>query len=141
MIHRAPRNPSARYVLVPTTTIKDGRLSFAALSLLIRILAHPDQWEVWIGAVIRAERDAPRPRRAGLDAIRSHLKELEAAGYLVRNCCRKPDSSFYCRSEADDTPQNSDLAGSGSVSTVNQAAASSLSPPRHDLARNGIRGT
>jgi hypothetical protein len=67
-----------RFTTIDRETVNDGGLSFRALGLLTWLLDKPDGWTV------NAARIAAGEGREGREAIRSTLRELEAAGYLRR---------------------------------------------------------
>lgn len=68
----------ARYTVMDRATIRDKRLSYRALGLLLALLDAPE------GASVNSEQ-LSQLRPEGRDAIRSALKELETCGYLVRS--------------------------------------------------------
>jgi hypothetical protein len=60
--------------------LQDIQISFKAQGILTYLLSLPDTWKT------NSERlGAARPGKEGRDAIRSGLRELEAAGYLRRD--------------------------------------------------------
>lgn len=65
------------YTVLQNEALRDPRLSFKARGLLAYMLSLPPEWNFSVSGLSRASRD-------GKDAIRSALRELEAAGYLVR---------------------------------------------------------
>jgi hypothetical protein len=65
------------YTIVPNDWARDESLSFQAIGLLTQLLSHRDGWEVSV-------RSLAGKHRAGRDAIRSMVAELETAGYLKR---------------------------------------------------------
>ena len=66
-----------RFTRVLNAAVRDKRLSYKARGLLIFIASHREGWGIGLGQLI-----ANSP--GGTAAIRSGLKELEAAGYLRR---------------------------------------------------------
>lgn len=76
-------NPKG-WTALPAKLLGDDDLSFRALGVLAYLLSRPPGWET------DSKRLAAGKRREGRDAIRSALKELEAAGYLHRVKVRRP---------------------------------------------------
>lgn len=83
-IVRAPR-PKSSYTQIRNEVLRDARLSFRALGVLVEVLSRPDNWST------RAESLA-QGRKEGRDAIRAALGELKTAGYLVHIKNRDPDT-------------------------------------------------
>lgn len=75
-IIRAPR-PRAQYTTISNALIRDGSLSLRARGLLIQLLSHTDGWRTDSVSLSKVNPE-------GRDAIRTALKELEKARYLVR---------------------------------------------------------
>lgn len=99
MIKRAPR-PDSGFLILRNDVARDERLSYRASGLLTSILSRPDNWTV------TAERlAAERPNGEGEKAVRATLRELEAAGYLVRQRTRGADGRFGWVQMVYDTPQ------------------------------------
>ena len=74
-IVRAPR-PDSGYTIIRNDVLRDSRLSYRARGLLAEILSRPDNWRV------RSNQIADQSKE-GRDAIRSALREIEAAGYIT----------------------------------------------------------
>lgn len=68
----------SRFAIVDRRTVRDTRLSFRSLGLLVRLLDQPDDAEV-----DSAKLADSRPE--GRDAIRAAMRELEQYGYLERS--------------------------------------------------------
>lgn len=66
-----------RFTRVLNTAIRDERLSYKARGLLAHIASHREGWGI-------AEKQLATRSPGGTAAVRSGLKELEAAGYLRR---------------------------------------------------------
>lgn len=75
-IRRGPRRAD-NFTVLSNTVLDDDRLSFRARGLLVWLLSKPADWH------IRSESIARRSPREGRDAIRSVMRELIEAGYLV----------------------------------------------------------
>ena len=73
-IIRAPR-PEIGYAILRNETVRDHALSYRARGLLAYLLSMPDDW------VTSSER-LQGANTEGRDAIRTAIKELEAAGYM-----------------------------------------------------------
>lgn len=84
----------ARFTVLPNNLLDDPRLSWAALGLLTWMLRLPPDWE--IGGIKRlAAQKRGSLRREGRDIIAKCLKELEAAGYLVRERRQDPKTGRW----------------------------------------------
>lgn len=86
MIIRGER-PADNFAQIHNAALADGRLSFKARGILAYLLSRPPGWKT----------SAERLAKSGVDgerAIKSGLKELEAAGYLKRSRSRKPDGTW-----------------------------------------------
>lgn len=68
--------PRRQYTTVPAETIRDSRLSLAALGLLVRLLSRPDSW------VFRMPQ-LQKECRIGKDGLQALKRELVAAGYMT----------------------------------------------------------
>lgn len=73
--------PQDHFTIVPNAWLRDPRLSRRARGLLVELMSHEPGWET------SAERLA-KVGPEGVAALKSALKELEAAGYLVRETTR-----------------------------------------------------
>lgn len=81
VIKRGP-DPQGHFQILPHATSRDRRLSFRARGLLALMLSYPVDWEFnrdWL---------ARQSDQEGVSAVRTALKELEAAGYLMRRRVR-----------------------------------------------------
>ena len=77
-----------RFSIVDNKVIEDERLSFKARGLLIYMLSKPDDWKFFTGELVK------RSSKDGLSSIRTALKEIESAGYLVRKRKRSNKGIF-----------------------------------------------
>lgn len=69
------RNVRTDFTILPNDLIRDKRLSWKALGLLVYILYLPDNFRLRLSFLAKE-------KKTGRDATRSGLKELECAGYL-----------------------------------------------------------
>lgn len=76
-IVRKHRPAADNYTVISNAWVRDENLSYQAIGLLTQLMSHREGWQVSI-------RSLAGKHRAGRDAIRSIVAELEAAGYLVR---------------------------------------------------------
>lgn len=76
-----------RYTTLDNALLNDERLSFKARGLLAWLLSKPNDWTVNSEFIATVGPD-------GRDAIRTGLKELEAAGYIRRTKTRAADGTF-----------------------------------------------
>lgn len=77
-----------RFSIVDNKIIEDKRLSFKARGLLIYMLSKPDDWKFYTDELVK------RSAKDGISAIKSALREIEAAGYLVRQQGHKKNGQF-----------------------------------------------
>ncbi|MQB72828.1 primosomal replication protein N [Lactobacillus reuteri] len=77
-----------RFLVVDNKIIEDKRLSFKARGLLIYMLSKPDDWKFWTSELVK------RSAKDGISSIRTALKELETAGYLIRKRERSSKGTF-----------------------------------------------
>lgn len=77
------RNPSRnKYTIVSNSIFHDKRLSLKAVGLLVSLLSLPDNWEFSENGLNKIF------QKDGLSSIRSGIKQLEDAGYLIRRQIR-----------------------------------------------------
>ncbi|MBA3488435.1 MAG: hypothetical protein H0T78_02650 [Longispora sp.] len=97
MIRRAPR-PTRDFLIIRNATVQDPSLSLKAVGLLTRILSRPDDW--------RIDRDSLAAEcKEGVAVVRSALKELAEAGYLLRVKRQNEKGRWVTESIVFDTPQ------------------------------------
>ncbi len=73
-----------RYVTVDKGFVENPNLSWKAKGILLYLLSKPDDWQVY-------ENDLVSHASDGRDGVRSGIRELEAAGYILRT--QKRDDS------------------------------------------------
>lgn len=76
-IHRAPRGEEHPYTMISARLGQDRSISFAARGLMLYILSKPDHWVIRLSDL--------QKEGHGRDACKKLLRELESAGYLVRD--------------------------------------------------------
>jgi hypothetical protein len=76
-----------RFTTVTRATVNDKRLSFRARGVLFWLLDKPNDWSVDAEAIARHGKE-------GREAVRTALRELEKAGYLVRLKTRDENGQF-----------------------------------------------
>lgn len=97
MIVRGPR-PADNFAQIHNEALADGRLSFKARGILAFLLSRPPGWKT----------SAERLAKSGIDgerAVKSGLKELEAAGYLKRTRTHGPDGLWIHNQIITDQPE------------------------------------
>ena len=75
-VFRVERNRN--YTVMSNYHLRDRRLSLKAKGLLSQMLSLPDDWDYTLGGLAQINREK-------VDAIRAAVRELEAAGYIVRS--------------------------------------------------------
>jgi hypothetical protein len=76
-----------RFTQIPNDWVRDRRLSLKSIGLLAQLLSHSEGWNVTISSLATAN-------NCGRDAIATAVKELEQAGYLVRQQNRSTGGEF-----------------------------------------------
>lgn len=102
------------YTAIPNAVLRDKNLSLKARGLLCFCLSLSDNWKYSIQGLATAA-------GAGIDAIKSGLKELEKAGYLVRKKYRDESGRMACDYEIYDSPvaQIADIEEAGKTAAEN----------------------
>lgn len=70
------------YTVVNNTILSDKRLSYKAKGIWLYAMSRPDDWKFYLGDIVNQSDD-------GKDAVKSGLKELCTAGYLVKHKIRE----------------------------------------------------
>lgn len=99
-IIRGPREHG--FTILPNAALEDARLSWRARGVLAYLLSRPDGWTT------SAERLTPLGTE-GRDAIRTSLRELEAAGYLTRTRTADAAGKWSTSVTVTDHPQGGDV--------------------------------
>lgn len=112
MIHRTPIPKGEQFIKIRNSVVRDRRLSFLARGILASVLSRPDNWQVSADRLAR-ETDAAE----GVKAIRSALRELEKAGYLIRQRMQDPSTGKWTwRQVFRDTPATSPDSDGSAIS-------------------------
>lgn len=80
-IFRVSREERDKWTMVMTETLRDRNLSYRAVGLLAVMLSYPDDWRVH-------QEFFASLKQEGRDAVTTAFRELEAAGYLVKEIVR-----------------------------------------------------
>lgn len=89
---------TSEYLVMSNATARDERLSYRARGLLLDMVSRPRNWR------FSSERLAAASPREGRDAVRTALRELEAAGYLSRTRERLPSGQVRTVVTVSDRP-------------------------------------
>lgn len=87
-IRRGPRLTD-RFTILDNSVINDNRLSFRARGVLIWLLSKPADWRT------RSEAIAAQSPKEGREAIRSAMRELRDAGYMVTERVQDPETGRW----------------------------------------------
>lgn len=104
-IIRAPR-PERGWFEVQNATVRDRRISFRALGVLLRILSNADGWRCTAD-------DLARERKEKRGAILACFAELRAAGYMVTRKWQDARGRWNSETLVYDTPQEPEPTGVG----------------------------
>lgn len=96
-IIRASR-PARGWTEIYHDTARDGRLSYRARGILVRLLTNSDGYRM-------TSDDLARGGREGRAAVLSALRELRAAGYVVVRKLQSVDGRWRTETHVFDTPQ------------------------------------
>lgn len=89
-----------RFTSVSRETIGDSSLSFRARGVLVWLLDKPDDWRADSSTIARAGKE-------GREAVRTALRELEDAGYLVRRKVQGDGGRWVTEVEVHERPVKS----------------------------------
>ena len=77
------------FTMIYNSVLKDPRLSLKTIGVFAIMQSFPDDWEYSISGLANR-------CRCGRDTMRKCLKELEDAGYLLKEQSHKADGKFAC---------------------------------------------
>ena len=120
----------SRYTVISNAAINDARLSFRARGVLVWLLAKPDDWTTSAEALATQATE-------GRDAVRSAMRELVDAGYIVRDKHRGPGGTWTSCLTIYEEPQVAPEPGN--PSTDNQPTGnqpSEIQAPYKELSLN-----
>jgi len=89
-IFRVVKNKENPYAQIDRRVIENADLSFKARGILIYLLSKPDGWEVNMVDINNRSTD-------GMAAVRSGVKELQAAGYLKHERIHNQDTGVIAK--------------------------------------------
>lgn len=133
-----------KFTIIANAALLDQRLSFKAKGLLALLLSRPDGWNFRVEWLVNQSQD-------GREAVRSGLKELEAAGYMKRQARRVEGGRlegwvwFVTDDPADtgeglpDEPENPDEGDSSDGLT--EARETRLTVPSEDINNTELTNT
>lgn len=100
MIYRTIKSKENPYSVIPNAIINNPDLSYKAKGILIYLISKPDQWKA-------REEDIVEHGKDGIDAVRTAIKELINAGYIIRQRVKGKDGKFLgWESYVYEEPQN-----------------------------------
>lgn len=76
------RNKTENFSIIDNRFVLDKSLSFKAKGILVYLLTRPNDWKVYIAEIASHSVD-------GIDSVKSGLKELKEAGYVVHRVVRE----------------------------------------------------
>jgi hypothetical protein len=76
------RNKTENFSIIDNRFVLDKNLSFKAKGILVYLLTRPNDWKVYIAEIASHSVD-------GIDSVKSGLKELKEAGYVVHRVVRE----------------------------------------------------
>lgn len=84
---RVQKDKENPYVMINKKYLSDPDLSMKAKGILTYLLSKPDDWKVYQKEIVKNTKE-------GRDAIRSGIKELEEAGYIIKVRLHKANGEF-----------------------------------------------
>lgn len=86
-IYRKVKNSDNPYVMINRSAIQDDNLSWKAKGVLVYLLSLPDDWRIYESELCTHSPD-------GLTTLKTSIKELISAGYIVREQDRDETGKF-----------------------------------------------
>jgi len=126
-IVRAPR-PDNGFLLARNDVLRDERLSYRALGLLLHMLSHADGWQ------FSADTLARKAYGSGRDAVQGSMRELREAGYVRTVKHRNELGRFNTVNYVFDTP-DTELPARESPAPVTPAPLEDHSKKDHSALR------
>ena len=126
--YRVKHNRTNPYVRLNKKFLESNQLSAKAKGILAYLLSRPDDWKICLKQLMKVFAD-------GEVAIRSGLKELKDAGYLVKAAIRDRSGKITgWRTDVYETPQTSDKLSdkNGNVQHTQQFSDESTEPDQPD---------
>lgn len=112
--------------------VADGRLTFAAMGLLLVILDHAPAWSVNFDTLSRWTQDRRGERGEGHEALRLLLAELESHGYLICTRPHSDDDRLICDVIVNAVPTEASRQGN------KHQVLYVIGHPQHRIAKIGI---
>jgi hypothetical protein len=81
------KGSKSHFIIIDNAAILDAKLSFRAKGILLYLMSRPDDWKVYESEVAEHSID-------GIKSVRSGIKELIDAGYIIRNSLRNEKGRF-----------------------------------------------
>ncbi|WP_287496933.1 hypothetical protein [Pandoraea sp. CB10b_02] len=118
------RKVRSDFTILPNDLIRDSRLSWGGLGLLVYVLHLPDNFRLRLSHLAKL-------KKCGRDATRARVKELEAAGYLTIRHRRNERGQYESTAwEVTDVPGDELAPGTEKPNTVYpQPATPTLEKP------------
>ena len=127
--------PAQNYSIVNNAMLEQSSMTFAAKGLLVYLLSKPANWRV-------SDRHLATVGPEGRRAVQTMLRELEAAGYLVRSRYRDEKGLFAWVSVVYDEPQTTHEQAPGTQSMARSSMARSTRHPKpHQLISTDVTST
>jgi predicted transcriptional regulator len=79
--YRINKDKDNPYLMINKRCLDDAALSLKAKGMLTYLLSLPDDWQIYEDEIVRHHKD-------GKDSVKSAIKELIVAGYIVRERAR-----------------------------------------------------
>lgn len=117
---------NSNYTTMANYHLRDPRLSLRAMGLMSKMLSLPEDWDYTVSGLAAICKE-------GREAVRTALKELEAAGYLIREQTRQSGSfaaNNYTLREAPEADPGSPLPKNPSTDSPTTGKPLTGNPPQ-----------